>query len=170
MNIYESEFLPALKAEDFVKAESALERGKSEVSKSTYFWAKSLVHTAKKEHHKAQAILSKAIDGNIDDNRTCLFNRAENYLNFKEYRLALADFNEVISDQTKIVVEFYNASAQFNKAFILAVLGDNEFKDVIDKIIDDEDYFITDALYNKSSLIKIYNSTKKPVRKKPKLE
>jgi tetratricopeptide (TPR) repeat protein len=170
MDIFESEFVPALKADDFIKAENALEKWKLQASKATYLWSKSLLLHQQKKYDYAQNALSEAIDGKFDENRTCLFQRAENYLDLKQYNLALIDFEEVLSDKTQKVVDTYNSAAQFRKTFILAVLGDNQFKNEIENVQLEGVVFITDALYDKDSLIKIYNATKKPVREKPKLK
>ena len=170
MDIFDDKFMPALKVEDFKKAEAALEEYKLEATHTMYMWAKSLLYYCMNQQDRANKILSEVIDKGTDENKICQHTRDDNYLNDKQYIKALADFDVILLDKMPKVQEAFGADCLFRKAFILAVLGDNEFNDVIDKLAPDAENFITDAIYDKASLIKIYEATRKPVREKPKLE
>ena len=122
------------------------------------------------ETNKAIEILSDVINNKNDERKICQYSRAESYLNNKDYIKALSDFDKILEDKTPKTSEIYHEACLFSKAFILAVLGEPEFNDIIDKLAPDAENFITDAIYDKASLIKIYNATKKPVRAKPRLQ
>jgi tetratricopeptide (TPR) repeat protein len=170
MDIFDNKFMPALKAEDFTRAEATLNEYKLEATHTMYTWAKSLLYCGMGQIDKANIILSEIINSDLDENKICQHTRGDNYLNSKQYIKALADFDVVLLDKSPKVQEMLSTDCLFRKAFILAVLGDNEFNNAIDKLAPDTENFITDAIYDKASLIKIYTATKKPLREKPKLE
>jgi tetratricopeptide (TPR) repeat protein len=170
MDIYDLEFSPAMKAGDFARAKNALEKWKGQTTETMYLWAKSTLMIKIGEVSKANEILSKVIDKGMDEDKICQYTRAENYLNNMEYTRSLADYNSILADKSPKVQEMLASECLFRKAFILSVLGDSEFSNTIDSIAEGDDNFITDAIYDKASLIKIYNATKKPLREKPKLE
>ena len=169
MDIFGEKYIPAMRKKDFKAAQEFLEQWKHSVSVGMYMWAKAGFYRDIGQKEKSYEILSHVIDEKMDDGKICQESRAYNYLNDKQYLKSLIDYNIVISDKGTQVFEMYHDGSLFRKAYILAVLGETEFTDVIEQIPEDEEIFVIDAMYDKASLICIYNANKKPVRPKPDL-
>ena len=169
MTLSDGDFFPAIREGDFAKARLALDQWKSQTTPTMYEMFRAFLARSMGHFDEALKILTEVIENKNDQNRICLHSRADLYLDNKKFELALKDFETILDDHTPKVVEMLSGDCLFRKLFILARLGDGEFETLIDRLAPDAENFVTDAIYDKGGLTRIYEANKKPPRPKPRL-